>query len=311
MRITNNMLTRNYTNNLNDNLSSLTTYQSQLSSLKRITKLSDDPIGSMKSMRINAKIYRTDQYEDIVKTAKTVLTDEQSALSDMNDLLKNAYEKSVQAANGYLSTDEKTAIAAYIKQLRDESFTLGNTMSANQYVFGGYNSKQSPFTLDSSGKLLYNGQDITDTSNATLLDEDKQAISLEIGSGQTMEVTMSGTKLMGMGSDNVYNLLDGLYKDLQSDAPPSTISGYISKLQSAQSRVLSKEAEVGGKINRMDLITNRYENNLLNYKSVKSDIEDIDVAEVTLKYQNSLAVYQAALAVGSNIIMPSLVDYLK
>ncbi len=310
MRITNNMLTRNYTNNLNDNLSVLTNYQTQLSSLKRITKLSDDPIGSMKSMRINAKIYKTDQYKEIVGTAKTMLTDEQNALSDLNEILKSAYEKTVEAANGFVTSEQKTAFASFIKQLRDESLTLGNSMSGEQYIFGGYNTKQPPFTVDASGKLLYNGLDVTDTGNAGLIAEDGQAISLEIGSGLTMEVTMSGTEFMSMGSENVYTMLDGLYKDLQSGATPQTISSYISRLQSAQSRVLSKESEVGGKINRMDLVANRYENNLLNYKSVKSDIEDIDVAEVTLQYQNAQAVYEAALAVGSKIIMPSLVDYL-
>ncbi len=311
MRITNNMMTRNYANNLNENLTKLTTYQSQLSSFKRITKLSDDPIGSLKSMKVNAKIYKTEQYKNVVGSAKTMLTDAQSALSDLDDLLTNVYEKAVQASNSYLSSDEKYSIAAYVAQLRDEIVTIGNSTSGEQYIFGGYNTQEMPFTVDAAGTLLYNGLDLSNETDPDLIAENDQALSLEIGMGLSMEVTIPGTSVVGMGEDNLYAVLDGLYEALVNDAPAEEISAYIASLQDAQSEVLAVEAEVGGKINRLELVANRYENDLLNYAEVKSNIEDIDVAETTLQYQTAQAVYEAALAVGSNIIMSTLVDYLK
>jgi len=311
MRITNNMLTSNYSKNLNDNLTALTKYQSQLSSFNRITKLSDDPIGSMKSMKINATIYKTTQYKSVVSSAKTILKDTESALTDMNELISNAYVKATQASNSYLTPDEKTAIASYIGQLRDHAVTLANSKSGDQYIFGGYNTQQRPFSVDSNGKILYNGLDLSDAANPDLVAENGQALTYEIGFGLTAEVTMPGTKLMSTGEDNLYNVLDGFYNALMSDAGADELSVYVDKLQVAQGQILSLEAEVGGKTNRMDLINNRYADDLLNYKEVKSNIEDVDVAETTLQYQMSQAVYDAALAIGSNIIMPTLVDYLK
>ena len=310
MRITNNMLARNYTNNLNDNLTALTNYQSQLSSFKRITKLSDDPIGSLKSMKINNKLYKTEQYGNVVDSAQTILTDTESALFDLNDLLTNAYEKTVEASNAYLSSDEKISIAAYIGQLRDEVVSLANSTSGDQYIFGGYNTQQKPLTVDAGGAILYNGLDLSDDTSADLIAQNDQALSYEIGMGLSMEVTMPGTKLLGMGDENIYAELDGLYEALMNDASEDEISSYIASLQDAQSQVLALQAEVGGKISRLDLVANRYENDLLNFAEVKSEIEDIDVAEVTMQYETAMSVYKAALAIGSKIIMPTLVDYL-
>lgn len=309
MRITNNMLTRHYTNNLNDNLTKLTNYQSQLSSFKRITKLSDDPIGSLKSMRINTKIYKTEQYQEVVGTAKTVLTDAQSALDDINGLLANAYEKAVQASNSYLTIDEKNSIAQYVGQLRDQVVSIANSTSGEQYIFGGYNTQKEPFSVV-AGKLMYNGLDISDDTDPDLIAQSQQAVSYEIGRDLNMEVTTPGTSVMSMGDNNLYAVLDGFYNALVGDAPASELSTYIKSLQSAQSNILAQEAQVGGKINRLELVANRYANDALDFASVKSEVEDVDVAEVTLQYQNAMQVYEAALAVGSKIIMPTLVDYL-
>ncbi len=309
MRITNNMLTNHYTSNLNDNLTKLTNYQSQLSSFKRITKISDDPIGSLKSMRINTKVYKTEQYQEVVDTAKTVLTDAQSALSDINGLLANAYEKAVQASNSYLTLQEKTSIAQYVGQLRDQVVSIANSTSGEQYIFGGYNTQKQPFAVV-AGNLMYNGLDISNDTDPDLIAQSQQSVSYEIGKGLSMEVTMPGTSVMSMGDDNIYAVLDGFYNALVGDAPADELSTYITSLQNAQSDILAQEAQVGGKINRLELVANRYANDALDFASVKSEIEDIDVAEVTLQYENAMQVYEAALAVGSKIIMPTLVDYL-
>jgi flagellar hook-associated protein 3 FlgL len=64
-------------------------------------------------------------------------------------------------------------------------------------------------------------------------------------------------------------------------------------------------------MNRIDLVKNRYEKDLINYETVKSEVEDADLAEVVMNLKMAEAVYQAALAIGDQVIQPSLVDFLK
>lgn len=141
--------------------------------------------------------------------------------------------------------------------------------------------------------------------------EESDVLSLQVGSGRTMEVSISGAKLLGRGSDNLYVILDGLYTALQNGVGNGGLSGYISKLQNAQSRVLSLEAEIGAKENRLKTLSARYEANMSNYKKMRSDAEDADLAEVITNYATAQTVYNAALSSGAEIIQTSLLDFLR
>ena len=74
---------------------------------------------------------------------------------------------------------------------------------------------------------------------------------------------------------------------------------------------LRRLRSVRGITNRLDLISNRYEEDKLNYKEMQSRVEDVDQAEAITQYKTASAVYLFALQIGSNIVKPSLVDYLN
>jgi flagellar hook-associated protein 3 FlgL len=75
--------------------------------------------------------------------------------------------------------------------------------------------------------------------------------------------------------------------------------------------VLTIEAKVGGMVNRLELLQNRYEEEDLTYKELKSNVENVDIAEAYTNYSMAKTVYDAALKVGTQIIQASILDYLK
>jgi flagellar hook-associated protein 3 FlgL len=91
----------------------------------------------------------------------------------------------------------------------------------------------------------------------------------------------------------------------------SGLSKYISEIQAAQSSVLSFETVIGASINRMDLISTRYESSEYNYLEMFSDAIDADMAQSITQLITALTVYNAALAAGAEIIKTSLLDFLK
>lgn len=310
MRITNGMISNNFLQNLNNNLKLMDKYQTQLATNKRITKLSDDPIGVIKSMGARVKLYRIEQYQKNVDEAQTWLKQSETSVLEMNEVLKSAYENAVDMANDYKTKDDKKAAAQLIGQLRDQLISIGNTRIGDKYIFGGYNNANTPFSLDGSGNILYNGLDLTN-ENAALTAENEQTIEYEIGFGLKSTVSVTGTELMGMGDDNIYNVLDGLYNLLNTNASASEISQYVGKIQNAQSEVMALDAELGGRMTRLTLLTNRYEDDYLAYTDIKSKVEDADEAEVIMQFKMAEAVYMSALKVGADIIQPTLVDFLK
>jgi flagellar hook-associated protein 3 FlgL len=311
MRITSGMVMDNYLKNLNRNMTSMVDLQYQMSTGKRLNKMSDEPADALSVMQYRVKLYKSEQYKENVDSGLTWLEQTESSVMELNKILQSAYETTLEAANDYMGSDDKKAAVELIGQLRDHVLTIGNAQSGDQYIFGGYNTKTAPFTLDGTGKLLYNGLDLTDDTNAALIEEVGTSIDYEVGFNLKMNVSVNGAELLGTGDDNIYTVLDNLYNALNGDAPASEISGYVGQLQDSQSHVLSVLADIGGRTNRLELLSNRYDEDNLMYTDMKSKAEDVDQAEAIMNYKMSEYVYNAALQVGANIIQQSLVDFLK
>lgn len=309
MRITNNMVSNSYLKNLNMNLTSVDKYQNQLSTGKRLTRLSDDPVGILSSMQIRVRLGRLEQYQKNVDTAGDWLKQTESSLKELNSILQTAYERSIQASTDPLEESDKQAIAEELKQLRDQVLAVGNTKVTNKYIFGGYNTSTTPFSLGPTGNILYNGLDVS-VDTPQLQAEAEQNISFEIGYDMNMEVFTNGLQLLGSGDSNIYNLINGMCEALES-GNTQDISAYIPKLQAAQEDVLAYTAEIGARSNRLELIENRYAEDKLNFTEIKSKVEDVDEAEAIMQYKMAEATYLYALQIGSNIIQPTLVEYLN
>ncbi|MFN2364471.1 MAG: flagellin, partial [Halarsenatibacteraceae bacterium] len=74
---------------------------------------------------------------------------------------------------------------------------------------------------------------------------------------------------------------------------------------------ITTRAEIGAKMNRLDLTQSRLEEQEINFESLKSDNEDVDIAETIMNLRMQESVYQASLATGARIMQPTLLDFLR
>ena len=310
MRITTSMMTSSFLSNLNNNLSAMQTYQTQLATGRRITKLSDDPVGVLGSMNARVKLQRLEQYKDNIGSVQDILKQTETVLQEVNKMLQTAYERAVQTTTDTYSDEDRTAAANEIAQLKEHLLNLGNTKVSNQYIFGGYNATKAPFVVDASGNLLYNGLNVA-VNNAALQEQAQQNTSVELGYDMKMTATINGLELLGSGEDNIYKLLDEINAALSGGASSEELGAFITKFQDAQADVMAKTAEIGARANRLTMLENRYEDDEVNYTEIKSKVEDVDQAEAIMRYKMAESVYLFALKIGSNIIQPTLVDYLN
>ena len=311
MRVTTNMMSNSFLANLNNNLTSLQRYQMQLSTGKRITKLSDDPVGVLGSMDARVKLARMEQYQKNVGSAKDILKQTETVLSELNKVLQTAYERAVQTSTGTLEDADRQKVAEEMAQLKEHVMTLGNTKVANQYIFGGHNATKAPFTMDASGNLLYNGLDVTDTSNPAFQEQAGKNTVIELGYDMTMTATINGVELLGSGQSNIFNVLGQFTTALQNGSTEEQLGEFMTKFENLQSDIMARTAEVGARSNRLTMIENRYAEDEINYTDIKSKVEDVDQADAIMHYKMAESVYLFALKIGSNILQPTLVDYLK
>ena len=173
-------------------------------------------------------------------------------------------------------------------------------------------------------KLCYNGCDLTDMSADNLEYMELlrgDVLEFDVGAGIRMPVTINGIDvatftIKGSGSTpdrtvNLFELIDDLYNTVNSGHSAEYIGQHISGLQAAQDYTLAMAAEIGGRTNRLDILSSRYEQDEINYTQMKSDAEDVDQAEVIMNYKMAEAVYKAALSTGAYIIQPTLMDFLR
>lgn len=310
MRITNKMITGDFLMGLNTNLASLTNYQKQVATGKSLNSIADDPEKLIASLQAKSKLSKIDQYTSTVNTAVDWLSQTDSSVTALDGVLTNAYEKTVQATSDTLKDDDRSSIAEYIGQLRDQVLTVANNQYGDKYIFGGYNTSSKPFTTDESGNIYYNGLDLTDSTNPDLTSMDSQSVGYSVGNNITMGVSITGTQLLGTGDKNAYTVLNNLYNALNSGATGVDIGNYITQIQDCQNNVHIVQGKVGGLTNRLKMLNDIYSNQSDTCTEQKSEAEDADIAEAYTKYSAAKTVYNAALQVGTQILQHSILDYL-
>jgi flagellin-like hook-associated protein FlgL len=91
----------------------------------------------------------------------------------------------------------------------------------------------------------------------------------------------------------------------------SVIQTSLGKMDIHLDRVISVMGEMGGKTNRIEFIKSRVEENEITFTSLLSKVQDVDMAEAIMYFKNLENIYRASLSVGSKVIQPSLVDFIR
>lgn len=125
------------------------------------------------------------------------------------------------------------------------------------------------------------------------------------GQGSTLEVrTIRATHSQLMVD------IDAFVAGLQT-ADAASSNAFLSAIDGHLNQILSVRADIGARVNRMELVANRISDNIISYTTMLSDSQDADMGGVIMFLKNAENVYKAALSTGSKVIQPSLIDFLR
>ncbi|NLM20934.1 MAG: flagellar hook-associated protein FlgL [Peptococcaceae bacterium] len=294
MRISNNMLTRNFLLNLESSLSRIALLQNQMSSGKSITKPSDDPVGIQNALRFKSSVAMVEQWQSNASEALSYMNTADSVLGKLTSLLQRAEELGLQGANDTNSENERKAIVEEIEQIKEQIRSLANTKVGNKHIFSGTATDTAPIDGD------YNFQGNT------------EAVLFDIGNNIQINVMVNGQELFFGPDENtdIFKNLDKLKTQLlNGDA--AQISAAAKAVGQNVARVTAIRANLGARVNRLEAVQSQLESMYLNLKKNLSEIEDANMAKTITEFTNQQNLYQAALAVGSRILQPSLIDFMK
>jgi len=124
----------------------------QVSTGKRVTKPSDDPIAASQALNILQTQTKDAQYAMAQSFAGQSLSNEENALGNVSDNLQSALTQIIYGTTGTLNDDDRAVIATQLQNIRDQLVNLANTQDSNgRYIFAGYKTQQPPFVSGDDG----------------------------------------------------------------------------------------------------------------------------------------------------------------
>lgn len=85
----------------------------------------------------------------------------------------------------------------------------------------------------------------------------------------------------------------------------------LKDLDSMLNQTVETRADLGARVNRLELNASRLEDQEIIAKSVMSDNEDIEAEKVIMELKSYETLHRAALSAGARIIQPTLLDFLR
>ena len=144
MRITNNMITRNTKSNINSNKLLVDKYNTQMTTQKKISKASEDPVIAIRSLRLSTTLSHIDQYVDNnIPDAKSWMSVTETALNNMKSILTDIRTQCVNGSTDTLTADDRQTLLDSLKSLSEQVYTEGNADYAGKTVFTGYRTSSN------------------------------------------------------------------------------------------------------------------------------------------------------------------------
>ena len=164
MRITNKIMQNNSLYNINNNKITENQLNTMMSTGKKITRPSDDPVIAIRALRLRSSVTQISQYyEKNAKDAESWLDVTADALSTVTAVLTDCVKQATKGANMDLTLDDLSTIVTQMGALSKEYYSTGNVDFAGRYIFTGYRTDNA-LSFDRTTTADYT--DINDEFNA-------------------------------------------------------------------------------------------------------------------------------------------------
>jgi flagellar hook-associated protein 3 FlgL len=287
--------------------SNLSQTQEQLSTGKQIVKPSDAPDKAATVTRLESELSRQTSYQNTLKSVNVRLTAEETALKNTSDVMYRIKELATQAANDTLSDQDRQSVAVELKTLRDQVLSLANSRDSNgNYLFSGSKATEPAFNQDAKGRVIYQG--------------DQARMQVNIGDSRRVNLNMPGSDVYtrvvrddGKGNKtgvDFFQSLDDLVNAVQSGDHVGMQRG-VSEIDTLQNGISEGLGKVGADLSVVDLQTSVLDQVVLNLKSTRSDVEDLDYTAAITKMNKDQLALEAAQSSFAKISQLSLFKYMS
>jgi flagellar hook-associated protein 3 FlgL len=299
------------------------------STLKRVTKPSDDPVGNVELLSIRSQNVDAEQYLRNLNFAQTSLSYSENVLEEITDLLSKAKELAVGQASSIHSPEVRQGVAKEIHQIRQQLLSIANKRIGNRYLFAGQRVLTRPFDQDGKYQgdtnkinieinkdvfvpININGKELFFSSEKR--QPEKSDLDLK---NPELEVSPEIAVLRKPASTDPQEVPVSIFDELRSlenaliTDNPQVIQNLLERMDASIDRVVAFRTQIGAFTNTISNAETNIEKIKLVNETQKSKIEDADVTELFSELQKEQNILKATYNASSKLMNTSLMDFLK
>lgn len=279
MRITNNVQALKAYRNLSINQTNVKTTMDKLSSGQKINRGADDAAGLAISEKMRNRLKALDKAEQNVLDGISMVQTIEGGLGETHNLLQRMRELAVQAGNGTLATEDRTAIQEEINQLTNEVSRIAQTTQFNgkELLSGKFNDADSALFIQTNAGA---------NEGISITIDDMQALALDISS--TTQTNPSIRPLDFPSGNAPEYALSVMTATDANDA--------ISHYTKAIDTISQQRAQLGAIQNRFEATSSVLSVSVENLTASESRIRDTDMAREMMEYAKYNILNQSGMA---------------
>ncbi|AUH51820.1 flagellar hook-associated protein 3 [Chromobacterium sp. ATCC 53434] len=233
----------------------------KMSSGKSMLAASENPIASVRLLRLQREEASLSQYRDNIGALKSQLSKNEALLDGISANLRDARDILVAAANQPPAEDLK-AMASPLASLRDSILFAANTKdSEGRYMFSGSANNNATIVADPSqppgSRYRFNGN------------TDRQLVTVGEGVTQPSNVTLQPMADLLNQLDKIVSTLQSPTLDSRDPALGAAVRGVMDGVDSALSSVSGTISELGGAQSVLQTLDANHDSlSLANQKSI-------------------------------------------
>lgn len=295
MRVTQGMLTNNMLRNLMNSQQQMNMYMEQLYTGKKISRPSQDPVIAVKGINYRKQVAQVEQYKRNTGEIHNWMDNSDAALDKATQAMQRIRELAIKASNDHNDREERESIRQEVSQLRDHLSEIANTNVNGKYIFNGTNTEEAPVDIE-AGKYQ---------------SEVLEAVEISVSGQAQLQANVTSNIFTQDLFDDIDKFMNRLSGDIDEDEEMEVIGQSISDMDVHINHAIDARAELGARMNRLDLIENRLDEQKVIATRTMSENEDVHMEEAIMNLITQESLHRAALAAGSRVIQPSLVDFLR
>jgi flagellar hook-associated protein 3 FlgL len=300
-RITNDMVISTTLANLGAAQAAMDRTEAELSSGKSIIEPSDNPYGTSQAITLQSALDGLASYEKSAQGGVSWMNTSSSALASIDTQVQRARELVLQAANGTNSPSDLADIADAVEQLTEGVKQDADTQYAGQYVFSGTLTGTPPYQQGPEDKYAGNAA----------------TISRALGPGSTVNVAIDLSSALGNGpgaaDGKLLDTLRTIAQNLREGSPAAVETLRTTDLKNLDANLNSLtglQAEAGAVTDQLNLALSRIQSLQTTNTEQLANVQDANIAKVSMEYSNEHAAFEAALHAGASIVQESLLEFL-